>query len=125
MVGKKHWCVAVFGLGLGLCSMVQAGGVLDRADAVSVAQYQAAISIWTELANKGDGGAQFNLGLMYHGGLGVERDEQKAVMWYQKAAESGFSTAITYLTVGYEEGWFGLSQNTNKAYYWRGLLGNE
>jgi len=41
------------------------------------------------LAEKGDAIAQYNLGVMYDEGKGVEKDEKEAVKWYRKAAEQG------------------------------------
>lgn len=35
--------------------------------------------------------AQFNLGIMYHNGLGVPQDYAQAVAWYRKAAAQGFA----------------------------------
>lgn len=40
-------------------------------------------------ADRGDMNAQFQLGRKYHIGDGVERDMEKAVFWYQKAAAQG------------------------------------
>ena len=36
-------------------------------------------------AEQGDCSAQFNLGLMYKKGKGIEQDYEKAVYWYQKS----------------------------------------
>ena len=40
-------------------------------------------------AEAGDADAQYNLGLMYVLGEGVEQDFKEAVKWYQKAADQG------------------------------------
>ena len=40
-------------------------------------------------AEAGDADAQFNLGVMYYQGLGVEQDFKEVVKWYQKAADQG------------------------------------
>ena len=40
-------------------------------------------------ADKGDLGAQYNLGMMYEYGHGVNKDFSKAFEWYKKAAEQG------------------------------------
>lgn len=111
----------------GAFSTVQAAPV-DMEKSFSAAEtgdFKNAINIWKDLADGGDAQAQFNLGLMYHGGLGLPRNEQEAVKWYQIAAEGGYEPAQVYLVVGYEEGWFGLPKDGNKAYYWRGRLGQE
>lgn len=80
--------------------------------------YAAAVGQWQPLAARGDGAAQFNLALMYHRGLGVALDEQKAVQWYQKSASNGYVKAQEFLAAAYREGWFGLEKNPQKAEYW-------
>jgi uncharacterized protein len=44
-------------------------------------------------AAKGDAVAQLNLGAAYDNGLGVERDVDKAIEWYRKAADQGLAEA--------------------------------
>lgn len=44
-------------------------------------------------AAAGDAYDQLNLGAAYDNGLGVKRDIDKALLWYQKAAEQGLAEA--------------------------------
>ena len=44
-------------------------------------------------AEAGDAFAQLNLGATYDNGLGVERDVEQALYWYQQAAERGLAEA--------------------------------
>lgn len=127
MLAKMRWgLMAMVVATAGAFSTAHATGDMVRSfDAASQGNFDEAVRIWEDLAADGDPQAQFNLGLMYHGGLGLPRDEFKAVSLYQKAAEGGYSPAQAYLVVGYEEGWFGLPQDENKAYYWRGMLNTE
>lgn len=39
------------------------------------------------LAEQGDAEAQFNLGLCYYNGTGIEQDYKKTVKWFLKAAK--------------------------------------
>ena len=39
--------------------------------------------------------AQYNVGLYYENGIGVEQDEAEAAKWYNLAMENGFEAAIT------------------------------
>lgn len=55
-------------------------------DAFLSGRYEEAIAIWLPLANSGDATAQFNLGVMYANGLGVNRDMQVAMDWWGRAA---------------------------------------
>ena len=81
-------------------------------------EYQKAANQWGSLAGKGHAVAQFNMGLLYHSGSGVELNEGKAVSLYHQAAENGNTYAQEYLAVAYQEGWFGLPKDEGKAKYW-------
>jgi TPR repeat protein len=93
--------------------------------AASDGDYMVAYDKWHELAEQGDPNAQFNLGLMYHSGLQVRFDEQKAVYWYRRAAEGGNQLAQEYMAVGYQEGWFGLPRDQATSHYWYQRLNGE
>ncbi|ALP53080.1 hypothetical protein Tel_07880 [Candidatus Tenderia electrophaga] len=127
MLTKVRWNLVAVAMAVsGMFSTAQAAGEMANSfDAAAIGNFKQAVTIWEDLAAEGDPQAQFNLGLMYHGGLGLPRNEHKAVTLYQKAAEGGYSPAQAYLVVGYQEGWFGLSQDPGKAYYWRGLLDDD
>ncbi len=91
-------------------------------DLAATGDYRTAYAIWLPLAMNGDGRAQFNLGLMYHGGLYVAPDEAAAIHWYRAAADNGIREAQEFLYVGYKEGWFGLPRSEFHADYWAGRL---
>ena len=87
--------------------------------------YATALKLWEPLAKQGNALAQFNLALLYHSGLGVAADEQKAVTLYHLSADNGYSLAQEFLTVGYGEGWFGLEVDKQKAQYWQQKLDSK
>jgi len=68
-------------------------------------------------ADQGYSKAQSNLGYMYLNGLGVERDYEKALYWYQLAVDQGSSFAQSKLGSMYEEG-HGVERDYEKALYW-------
>jgi len=70
-----------------------------------------------ELAKQGDASAQYNLGLMYDAGRGVQQDDKTAVMWYTKAAEQGDADAQSILGFMYASGQ-GVQQNDKTAVIW-------
>ena len=70
-----------------------------------------------ELANKGDACAQYNLGLMYATGRGVERSDEKAREWFLKAAEQGYARAQCLLGLMYQYG-LDVEQSDEKAVEW-------
>ena len=55
-------------------------------------------------AESGDAEAQYQLGLKYNKGDGVELDFNKAVYWFSKSAENGCSNGINALGVCYYYG---------------------
>lgn len=54
---------------------------------------------WTPLARTGHVSAQYNLGVLYHKGRGVEPDPEKAIEWYRRAAAQGNAKAWNNLGV--------------------------
>ena len=61
--------------------------------------------------------AQYALGLLYDRGLGVEKNRQQAIKWYQKSAEQGESNGQYSLGLGYKLG-EGIEQNYKLATLW-------
>jgi len=68
-------------------------------------------------AEAGDADAQYNLGLMYVLGEGVEQDFKEAVKWYQKAADQGDAIAQSNLGLMYQKGQ-GVEQDFKEAAKW-------
>lgn len=66
--------------------------------------YAAALAELAPLAKKGDGEAQYYLGSMYEGGLGVPPDAARALALFRKAAEQGVVQAAYHLGLLYEIG---------------------
>ena len=69
------------------------------------------------LAEKGDAIAQFNLGVMYDEGQGVEQSFKDAVKWYRKAADQGDADAQSNLGLMYYKGQ-GVEQDFKEAFKW-------
>jgi hypothetical protein len=69
------------------------------------------------LAEKGDPGAQYNLGMMYFNAQGVPQDDFEAVKWFRKAAEQGFAQAQNCLGRMYGDG-KGVVQDYVEAVKW-------
>ena len=58
----------------------------------------------TNLANKGNAGAQNKLGYIYFSGKGIQKDLNKAFYWYKKSAKQGDAEAQFYLGFIYQKG---------------------
>ncbi len=69
------------------------------------------------MAEAGDAGAQFNLGVMYANGEGVVKDQVQAVKWYRKAAEQGYADAQVNLGTAYWMG-TGVPKDLVQAHVW-------
>jgi TPR repeat protein len=79
--------------------------------------YSAAFNEWLPLAELGDVEAQYNLGVMYDEGAGMQRDLTAAADWYRKAAEQGFMDAQTNLGIMYYHGQ-GVARDRAEAARW-------
>ena len=107
---------------LAACPLAHAGDAESAFIAAEAGDYTTAMAQWNTLAQSGNPEAQFNLGLMYHSGLGGSMNEHEAVNWYEKAARNGYPKAQEFLAIAYREGWFGLARDLKKADYWLNQL---
>ena len=92
---------------------IELGGLIDSGVRIPGAEgepetwYQRAVERLPEieaLAHKGDPFAQMTLGAMYGFPLGVEEDQEKALLWHRKAADQGFAQSQHHLASMYDEG---------------------
>jgi len=79
--------------------------------------FKSAYEEWLPLAELGDAEAQFNLGVLYDEGAGVERNLSIAADWYRKAANQGFMDAQTNLGILYYHG-LGVDRDLAEAVRW-------
>ncbi len=105
---------------LALAVPANAGPIEDGYSAYERGNYATALKFWRPLAEQGDAGTQYNLGLMYRKGEGVKQDDAEAVKWYRLAAEQGFAHAQNSLGVGYGNG-KGVPLDDVLAYMWFNL----
>jgi TPR repeat protein len=66
-------------------------------DAKNRGDFAKALREWQPLAERGDAGAQFYLGMLYENGDGAPEDFGKAREWYEKSASQGNANAQFYL----------------------------
>ncbi len=89
-------------------------------DAFDREDYEEAFRCWTTALKmddsyEGSGAAQTNIGYLYENGYGVEKDEQEAVEWYEKAAENGNIYGLRNLAHCYYDG-VGMEADYEEAY---------
>jgi len=107
---------------LGMGAALLASGALWGDGAAGIAafkkgDYQAAFREWKAAADKGQPEAQYDLGLLYAKGLGVQRDLQVAQQWYEAAAAQGNAQAEYSLAQMYAQGW-GIPANEASTLRW-------
>jgi uncharacterized protein len=98
---KLKRAIAAIVLASAFAAPVAAGTFEDAVDANARGDYAKALRLIRALANDGDATAQFNLGLMYVNGHGVQRDDSAAALWFRKAAEQGYALAQSNLGTMY------------------------
>jgi tetratricopeptide (TPR) repeat protein len=94
-----------------------AATVSDGQAAYDSGRFQDAVEIWSQLAEQGDARAQFNLGLLYDIGAGVEANPTRAFAYYERAATAGLPTAEFNVGVMYDSG-RGIVHDASKAASW-------
>ncbi|MCB1562267.1 MAG: SEL1-like repeat protein [Alphaproteobacteria bacterium] len=66
--------------------------------------YERAAAWFRQAAAQGVANANYNLGVLYHQGLGVKQNMDEAIKWYQNAAALGHPEAQYNLGIAYIEG---------------------
>lgn len=122
MFGSRRGCVITAGLFAWLAIGSLSAAPADREfrnglSAYNGGNYLKALEIWLPLAQHEDAPSQAGVGFIYHRGLGVEVDDQKAFFWSRKAAEHGQPEGQTMLGTLYFYGQ-GVGQSYIQAYAW-------
>ena len=92
-------------------------GNVDAEEAFDAGDYQAAIHIWKEEAEKGELIAMEMLGGVYASGKVVARDYAESAKWHRLAAEKGSASSQYALGLLYYEGQ-GVERSLPAAYAW-------
>lgn len=79
--------------------------------------YKDAMEAYRKCAANGHTAAQYQVGLLYSNGQGVERDYKEAVNWYRRAAANGYAEAQNSLGFVYSKGQ-GVEQDYKEAVKW-------
>lgn len=81
-----------------------AGALDDGLAAYQNGNYKQAFELWKPLAEAGDADAQYNIGLLYMNGLGVEKNSRFARQLFMAAGEQGQADAQYNLGLMYYQG---------------------
>jgi TPR repeat protein len=90
----------------------------DAGAAYSRGDFEQAMALSLPLAEAGDGDALGNIGNMYGFGWGVPVNFEKAIYYWQKAAEKHVPTSMGNMGSCYMTGKCGLPKDMNKAAEW-------
>jgi len=88
------------------------------------ANFELAYDEFLPEAMKGHTQAQYYLGEMYEGGMGLKQDSGIAIQWYEKAAVNDHHVAQANIASIYQRG-FGVKQDNKKAFKWYALAADN
>jgi TPR repeat protein len=112
-------------------------GLDEGIAAYTIGDFPKALAEFQALADQGNVEGQYFLGLFYHNGFGVKRDQAEAVKWFQKAAQQGDARSQYYAGIMYAAGqgvakdlpmadmWLTLSATNPKSSYRDSLYTRE
>jgi TPR repeat protein len=89
----------------------------ERTTGAEIALGEEAIHEGRRAADEPNGEEEFITGMNFEYGIGVERDDQEAIGWYQEAAKKGNVSAQFTLALKYEYG-TGVEQHEQEAAHW-------
>lgn len=96
----------------------------DPFEAYRQGDYKAAIKGFTVLSNQDNFDAMTHMGVIYHMGLGTDRDLKKAFIYYKQAADQNHAPAQYNLGLLYQAG-LGIEQNYAIAYKYFSLAAKQ
>lgn len=95
-----------------------AGPLEDGFTAFREGNYPKAFNIWKPLAEGGNADAQYNVGLLYMNGLGVEKNSRTARQLFMAAAKQGQADAQYNLGLMYYNGTTVFRSNKDAFNWW-------
>jgi uncharacterized protein len=114
----------LFGLGVMLlCALPAWADTAAGMQAFKNKDYGTAFREWKAAAEAGQAEAEFDLGVLYAQGKGVQRDLTLAERWYRKSAEQGNAEAEFALGQMYSRGW-GMPRDEADALRWFQMANN-
>lgn len=112
--------LAVIFISLSVSAIVAAGPFEDAGLAYQRGDYATAMRLYRQMADQGNGNAQFSLGIIYEKSQGVAQDYVEAARWYRLAADQGHPTAQFRLGTMYDNG-RGVPRDDVLAHMWFSL----
>ena len=98
---------------------VQAAELEDGFTAFKAGSYEKALRLWLPIAEKDNADAQYNIGILYMKGLGVEKNEKTAFVWYKRSAANGNTDAMYNLGTMYNQGRVVIRSTKDAVKWWK------
>ena len=105
--GDKQYCIAL-------------RGIVERKEKnwkKYAKQLRESFEASKKAAEEGDPAGQFNLGMHYDYGFGVEESDEEAFKWYEKSAQQGHADGMHYTAWAYGQG-RGAEKDRDKSLEW-------
>jgi TPR repeat protein len=112
----NHFLIKLLAMAISFSALAQTA--LDGRNAISEQRYGDAVRINQPLAERGDPAAQFQMGILYLSGWGLEKNYAEALKWLQMAANNENKDAQYMLGNLYYRGQ-GVSVDFNQSFFWR------
>ena len=103
-----------------LLPLVAWAGREEGIEAYTIGDFPKAIAEFQALADQGDIEGQYFLGLFYHNGFGVKRDQAESLKWFLKAAQQGDARSQYYAGIMHAAGQ-GVAKDLAVADMWLSL----
>ena len=100
--------------------LVAHAGFDEAVQAYGTGDYATALAEFKVLADQGKPEAQYFMGLFYHNGFGVPRDQTESAKWFLKAARQGDARSQYYVGIMAEKGQ-GVEKDPVAAHRWLSL----
>ena len=112
---KRFIAIAAF-----LLPLAAWAGREEAIEAYTIGDFPKAIAEFQALADQGDIDGQYFLGLFYHNGFGVKRDQAESLKWFLKAAQQGDARSQYYAGIMHAAGQ-GVAKDLPVADMWLSL----
>lgn len=111
----RYICCILFSLSVLLALPAKASDVSDAIHAMRAGDFAEAYCVLKPYAESGDAEAQYNIGWMYLNGYGLRMNDSKALEWWQRASDQGYTDASFSIAMLYSLGEGRVEQDMGKA----------
>ena len=98
-----------------MAAPLEASDVSDAINAMRAGNFAEAYCVLKPYAESGDAEAQYNIGWMYLNGYGLMMNDSKALEWWQRASDQGYTDASFSIAMLYSLGEGQVKKDTDRA----------